>query len=67
MFAKPGVLCMEGGRRLDEISRLQGPVLVEALTLAFQQAHRNLSMTLRHLLSEFSVAPHRSVTPASVC
>lgn len=28
---------------------------------------RNLSMTLRHLLSEFSVAPHRSVTPASVC
>lgn len=29
-----------------------------------QEARRNLSMTLRHLVSEFSVAPPHSWTPA---
>ncbi|GEM_PF-5948501 len=29
--------------------------------------HRNVSMILRHLMSAFSVAPHRSVPPASAC
>jgi hypothetical protein len=34
--------------------------------LGYHLCQRNLSMTLRHLVSEFSVAPHRSVPPASV-